>query len=199
MTCIVGIRDSIGNVWMGADSFAGEEHYSLRADPKLFRKKLSSPHLDIPKTEMLIGYTTSYRMGQILQYHVEAEYWPGMGEALFSWHAWLILSFIESVRKAFKDYGYSEIKDAREAGGCFMIGIGGRLFTIYSDFQMEERHAGYSAVGSGSAYALGSLHTSELDNAAGPVRRIELALEAAQAGCSYVREPFIIEELRKGA
>jgi hypothetical protein len=55
MTCIVGIVEN-GKVYMGGDA-AGVNGYSVRVrkDPKLFKVG-----------EFLFGYTSSFRMGQLL-------------------------------------------------------------------------------------------------------------------------------------
>lgn len=57
MTCIVGLVDQ-GNVWIGGDS-AGVGGYDLmlRADQKVFRNG-----------DFLMGFTSSFRMGQLLRY-----------------------------------------------------------------------------------------------------------------------------------
>ena len=56
MTCIAGLIED-GNIWIGGDS-AAVTHYRMmkRADTKVF---INGP--------FLIGFTSSYRMGQILQ------------------------------------------------------------------------------------------------------------------------------------
>ena len=59
MTCIVGLVDD-GKVYMGGDA-ASVDGYIVRTSAlsKVFR---NGP--------FLIGYSTSWRMGQILQYHL---------------------------------------------------------------------------------------------------------------------------------
>lgn len=59
MTCIIGLENK-GKVYMGADS-ASSNGYSINVsgNPKLFR---SGP--------FLIGFTSSWRMGQLLQHQL---------------------------------------------------------------------------------------------------------------------------------
>ena len=57
MTCIVGVVDN-GKVYMGGDSAGvGGLCIETRKQPKVFRNG-----------DFLIGYTDSFRMGQLLQY-----------------------------------------------------------------------------------------------------------------------------------
>ena len=58
MTCIAAYVDKEKNIWMGGDSIAyGNYEYNLISQPKVFLTH-----------NMIIGYTSSFRMGQILQY-----------------------------------------------------------------------------------------------------------------------------------
>ena len=59
MTCIVGLIDG-RRVWMGGDS-AGVSglDITVRADAKVFRNG-----------DFLIGFTSSFRMGQLLAFHM---------------------------------------------------------------------------------------------------------------------------------
>ncbi|KKN17732.1 hypothetical protein LCGC14_0962700, partial [marine sediment metagenome] len=61
MTCIVGFIDDGGKAWMGGDSAGVAGHHTHpRRDPKVFRVG-----------PVLIGYTSSFRMGQLLRYHLK--------------------------------------------------------------------------------------------------------------------------------
>ena len=68
------------------------------------------------------------------------------------------------------DNGYLETDDN------FMVMVGGRLFIVWSDFQVFEPEQDFFAIGSGARIALGSMVASEgMDEA----ERIDLAIEAA--------------------
>jgi hypothetical protein len=57
MTCIVGLEHQ-GKVYIGADS-AGVQGYNVtcRSDEKVFQNK-----------DFILGFTSSFRMGQLLRY-----------------------------------------------------------------------------------------------------------------------------------
>ena len=142
MTCIVGLVDG-QSIIMGADS-AGVNglSISIRKDVKVF-----------PIGEFLIGFTGSFRMGQLLHYKLELPSLSDGGEL----HCYMATLFIDAVRKCLKDGGYAEKKDDVESAGTFLVGIRGRLFIIHADYQVEEKQDGFNACGSGEDVALGVL------------------------------------------
>ena len=183
MTCIVGLVDG-GNIWMGGDS-AGVGDYDLRvrADEKVFIKD-----------KFIFGFTSSFRMGQILRYKlVIPPYYPEID----LWQ-YMVDNFIDAVRKCFKDGGYMKTKDTIEEGGTFLVGFRGTLFEIEDDFQVAVNVAPYNACGCGRSYALGSLATSGYMTASVPYaaeKRVRKALEVAEEFSAGVRKPFHILKL----
>jgi hypothetical protein len=175
MTCIVGLAQD-GKVYIGADS-AGVAGYSItaRADGKVFRR---GPYV--------LGFAGSFRMGQLLRYSVELPI-PPAGLSDDDLDAFMVVNFVEAVRAAMTEGGYTRIKDGREEGGCFLVGIHGRLFAIDSDFQIGRAHDTYMAIGCGDDLALGSLHGSDWMN---PPVRVRRALEAAAHHSAGVCKPF---------
>lgn len=177
MTCIVGIVEN-GKVTIGGDS-AGIGAYvvTIRADSKVFRNG-----------SFLIGYTSSFRMGQLLRY----AFTPPERAADVDVFRYLATSFVDAVRDCFKAGGYARKESEQESGGCFLIGYERRLFVVDSDFQVAESALGYIAVGSGAEVALGALYATQ----GRPVReRIETAITAAAQFTAGVRLPCVIEEL----
>lgn len=176
MTAIAGISQG-GKVWMGGDS-AGVAGYGLcvRADPKVFR-------LD----EFLVGYTSSFRMAQIIRYHVKPDR-PREGQNAFEY---MICSFVPAVRTALKEHGYLATKNGREEAGVFLVGWRGRVYYVDSDLQVGENAMPYAACGCGQDLVLGSLHTTDQYEIE-PSERIRLALESAEAFSAGVRGPFTI-------
>jgi hypothetical protein len=174
MTCIVGAVDtSLGEVYIGGDS-AGVANWSLtvRADSKVFRNG-----------EFIFGFTTSFRMGQLLRYKLVPPT-PDGDLACF-----MSTKFIDAVRDCLKTGGWAEKDKEREAGGAFLCGVRGHLFSIQSDYQVAESKDNYDACGCGDEIALGSFFsTSKLE----PRQRCILALRAAQQHCAAVRAPFHI-------
>ena len=179
MTCICAIAEE-GKTWIGADSAgANSSQIFTRKDPKLFRKG-----------NMLIGFTSSYRMGQLLRYSlILPKHYEGV-----SVEEYLHTVFIDEVRETLSKGGFLRKDREEEIGGVFIVGYKGRLFTVESDFQIGETVCGYHAVGCGDSVALGSLYST---NGAGlsSEKRIKIALEAAQEFCLGVRGPFLIESL----
>lgn len=174
MTCIVALRDTSGTLWMGGDSagVAGWE-VTLTAQPKVFRLG-----------DMLIGYTTSFRMGQLLQYALVL---PEIDAA--DLHRYMVTKFIDAVRLCLKAGGYAKKENEEERGGCFLVAVHGRIFRIDNDYQVFEDAFGTDAVGCGEAYARGALYANpHLE----PQKRIVQALEAAALYSTGVRAPFLV-------
>lgn len=177
MTCIAGLIAD-GKVFMGADS-AGVSGWDLmvRADRKLF---INGP--------FLFGFTTSFRMGQILQYNFAPPHMSPDADVM----QFMATDFIDGVRNALKASGFATKNNESEAGGEFLVGHGGRLFHIYSDYQVAECSESYDAVGCGAAYAVGSMYATKHLN---PDERIALALAAAEAHSAGVRGPFHFQSI----
>lgn len=99
-------------------------------------------------------------------------------------------TFIDAVRECLKAGGWLSKSNDREEGGVFLVGTQGRLFAVYSDFQVGSSSNGYAAVGCGDALALGSLHSTI---GRGARHRVTAALEAASHHNAGVSAPFVIE------
>jgi len=178
MTCIVGLVDN-GDVWMGADSAAARDwELRHRSDPKVFR---NGP--------FLLGFTTSFRMGQLLRFAFKPPAPPRRGNL----DRFLATTWIDAVRKCLTSGGFAKKKDAVESGGEFLVGVSGHLFIVYCDYQIGESRDRMDAVGCGSDLALGALFAT-----AGmrPRQRIRIALEAAEHFSSGVIRPFKILSLK---
>jgi ATP-dependent protease HslVU (ClpYQ) peptidase subunit len=180
MTCIVGVAYH-DRVWIGGDS-AGVAGYSItaRADEKVFRR---GPYL--------FGFTSSFRMGQILRYDTELSIPSEAEVADRDLDAFMVSIFIGEVRKALKKGGYATIEYNEESGGTFLVGIRGHLYEIASDFQIGRSRDGYMAVGCGDDLALGALHATR-NQQMPPRQRIRAALDAATHHSAGVCKPYKI-------
>jgi ATP-dependent protease HslVU (ClpYQ) peptidase subunit len=179
MTCIVGLIDK-NDILIGADS-AGVSGYnlSIRTDEKVFIRD-----------HMIIGFTSSFRMGQLLRYNLNIpEYSHGID--IFEW---MVTKFIPAIRECLKSGGYSEIDKNVECGGYFLIGFKKRLFEISSDFQVGEVKENYNAMGSGKEIALGALYACSKNIKAED--KIMIALSAAEKFITSVSSPFKILRLK---
>lgn len=182
MTCIAAIIDTeYKKIVMGGDSAGVEERYHLRVrkDPKVFIKD-----------QYIIGYTTSFRMGQLLRYGNLPPNFPEKDPYEF-----MITVFIPQIRDLFKSGGFSKIDDNVENAGTFIIGFSGKLFTIYGDYQVAEMEVPFSSCGCGEPYALGSLYESYKSNLSAE-KKIENALNTAEYFSAGVRSPFTILSLK---
>ncbi len=177
MTCIVGLVHE-GSVYMGGDS-AGVAGMSLTVvtTPKVFKKD-----------SFVIGYTSSFRMGDLLQY----KFTPPLHDPKLDPRAYMATAFVDAVRQCFKDGGYAKKENEVESGGQFLVGYRGRLFVIDSDYQVNEAAAGYDAVGCGAQIACGALYATRDCE---PEERLRIALGAAEQHSAGVRGPFRIEVL----
>ena len=179
MTCIVGFVEG-NTVWMGGDS-AGVGGYDLtvRADEKVFR---NGP--------MLFGFTTSFRMGQLLRYALEVpDHDPRVDIDKY-----MVTTFVDAVRACLKNAGWAEAVNGQEKGGHFLVGYKGKLFKIECDYQVGKSLDGYDATGCGEQIARGALYATEGGVVAGR-ERAELALRAAERCSAGVRGPFHVLSL----
>ncbi len=180
MTCIVGlVRD--GHVYLGGDSASINDDRSITIvkNPKVFRKG-----------EFVMGYTSSWRMGQLIQYH----FTPPERALQQDVMEYMVTNFIDGIRRLFKEGGWAKIESNQEQGGSFLVGYQGRLFTIHADYQVAETANPYDAVGCGSNSALGALfaltrapHFS--DTATQDI--LQLALDASCNHNSGVAPPYL--------
>lgn len=187
MTCIVGIVDE-GNVLIGADSLSSNNHRKqVVRNPKIIR--LSRPTAKSHPTDILLGYTSSWRMGQLLR----GVRLPKM--ATDDAFDFLSTAFVDTVRQVLKDGGWATQKDGQEIGGSFLIGFDGHVFEMQSDYSILESADGYSATGSGEDWAMGSLHATGTIPSLTAERRVRLALEAASTFNPNVAPPFHVSSL----
>jgi ATP-dependent protease HslVU (ClpYQ) peptidase subunit len=179
MTCVVAVVHK-STVYMGADS-AGVGGYShqTRVDPKIYKVG-----------QMLIGFTTSFRMGQLLGYRLTVpDHDPRVPIEKY-----MATAFVDAVRDCLKAGGYAAKDRETEQGGTFLVGYRGRLFRIDSDYQVGERLEPYDAVGCGEDLALGALYATS-DTPYDPEKRLQVALQAAASFSAGVRAPFIFEQV----
>lgn len=183
MTCIVGIRDERAGVAVVAGDSAGVGGYDLdiRRDPKVFRIG----------DEVALGFTSSYRMGQILRFHVDLTPIPRRDQDPY---AWAVTRFVPAARAALKEHGYVKVESGVEQGGTFVLAVGGSLFTVQSDFQVAEVADEYVAVGCGGSIATGALWATRgwSGDLEGRARRV---LDAASHHSAGVQGPYVVERV----
>jgi len=173
MSTVIGIKKG-KNVWIGSDGRGTTNDGYVRPVEciKVFR---NGPYL--------IGFIGTVRGGQIL---MEPFYDPPEN----------VDDFPDDLREYLADKGCLAIEeDHTQTQTCnFLIGFEGHLYEILSDFHMA-RVDEYTAIGSGSYFAFGSLYTSERRGLKDPVKRIQLALETAAFFDISSAAPFRIHKL----
>ena len=178
MTTLVGIANG-RSTWIGADSqTTWGELATTSMQPKLWRQR-----------GLLIAATGETREADIIRHCIDDLPSPPSRELL----AWLRRDFVSAVREARAAHGYAERRsEGPDVGPSLLIGAYGCLFSCTGSYSICEHRE--FALGSGQAYALGSLHTSVV-RWASPRPRIQAALEAAAALDIYTSAPFQIERL----
>ena len=178
MTCIVAIEKD-GKVFMGADRMGSNGYTGAPVEePKIFR---NGP--------LLIGYTSSFRMGQLLRHALEVPV------VLNDIDKWVSVDLMQAIRKAFKDNGWDREKEGQAEGGNFLIAVAGKCYEIQSDYSYIRNINGEYSVGSGIHYALGSLRSTR--NNPNQKKRLQEALETASEYVVSVSAPYDFMEQKK--
>lgn len=176
MTCIVGLKDN-GKVYLGGDSLGSNTYNkTVRADQKIFIKN-----------DMIFGFTSSYRMGQILRYSFVP---PKRLLEDDDDMKYLVDKFIPTLIHCYDDRGFLTKRENVAIGGTFLLGYKNRLFKIEGDFQVGESDSDFSACGCGEDFALGSLYSTK--NMTDVNARINVALNAAAEFSPGVGGPSLI-------
>jgi hypothetical protein len=152
----------------------------VRADEKVFQNG-----------QYLFGFTSSFRMGQLLRYSLS----PPQRDPSTRASRFMATTFIDAVRDVLKSGGYAQKKDDIESAGTFIVGYEGRLFVIEDDYQVAEPAVNFAAVGCGAAIALGALFATKSLRIS-PRRRLLNALAASERFSAGVRRPFITRSLK---
>ncbi len=175
MSTVVAIVNK-GKVWMGADSYATMESGQRRRI--ICEKMFVNP-------PYLIGYVGSARVGQTIR----PEYFTPPEN---------IFDFPDILIKHFKKKGClgtdSDDQTAVNASNFLIATPNGKLFEILVDFQINEVRD-FTAIGSGSTFALGSLYTTRKKKDSR--KRIMTALKIADVYDIHTGPPFLIEEFLK--
>ena len=184
MTCIVGIRKD-GEVWIGGDSAVStEQKTNVTRNAKVFENG-----------EFLFGMCGSVRMHQLIQYSLSLPATPRTMTDV-QLHRWMVTDFVGALRECLKNGGFAKKENEQESGGTFLAAVSGRLFCVYSDYQVAEYDSEYMAIGSGEEYAVGALHASWH---LAPKERAFAALEAAAHHNPFVRPPFLLASSKVSA
>jgi ATP-dependent protease HslVU (ClpYQ) peptidase subunit len=179
MTCIVTLSQK-GTIWMGGDSALTDDMFMqfTRVEPKVFINE-----------GMIIGYAGSARLGNVLRYSFVPPVRTRTDKDLMKY---MVTKFVDSLRTLTREKGLMHKEEIEEIYGHILVGIEGRIFAIYEDWQVAEPREPYLAIGGGTDLALGSLFSTEK---MAPRDRVTQALSAAARYNASVRPPFVIESL----
>lgn len=178
MTCVAGLKTD-SKVYIGADSLGSNgSNKSVRKDAKVFEVD-----------EFIIGFTDSFRMGQLLQYKLLVPLQPRS----MTDHEYMTTVFIDEVRKVFKDNGFTRYyEDSQECGGLFLVAYKGELYRIDSDFQVGIPEEGYAAIGSGGEVASGAIYALLKNTDMEPENIIAQSIFTASEITPFVGGPITI-------
>jgi hypothetical protein len=133
--------------------------------------------------EFLIGYTTSFRMGQLLQY-----YWtPPTKSSDITDDAYLYKVLVNSIKDLFKENDWGIKEKSEFQGGNFLFGWRGRLFEMQDNLSILELEK-FGSVGCGEYHALAAMKTMELTGSydRNPEKFLSTALTVAHSCVSGV-------------
>lgn len=145
MTCIVAFKTEEGHSVIAGDYMASNGHnFHKVANSKVFSKS----------DKCAVGYTSSFRMGQILEH-----YWTlpprTEGQELENY---INVTVIESLRATFKTYGYGMKNGLEDLGGNFLLLYGERIYEVQYNYSVLDYDLEVIAVGSGSDAAQAALY-----------------------------------------
>lgn len=139
MTCIAAVIDKHGVGHIASDSIgASGQDKNLYKNHKVFKKG-----------DFLFGYTSSFRMGQLLEHGLQMP--DRKPNQLLD--DYIYNDFIEAVRKLLKQNGYARVDNNQEWIGTFLIVAEGRIFKVQDDLAVLEPENNFATCGSGEDYA----------------------------------------------
>jgi ATP-dependent protease HslVU (ClpYQ) peptidase subunit len=186
MSCVIGYVDKDGKIFMGADS-AAIYHTSLDirniCNSKIFNKD-----------DMLFGFVSSLRCGQILRYIFKI---PSRPEGIDDM-TYMCAIFVDAMKNCFKENDFALVVDGGELAfeGDILIGYRGALYKIESNFQIILEDAPYVSIGCGEPYATTSMSVLEdVSPDMTPDDKILLALGKCEHFNAGIRKPFYVYKM----
>jgi len=189
MTVVCAVRDG-AVVLMSADSAATDEtgYRVLRRDSKMFRLRV--PRGRGAHCDMLLGLCGEYHRLQL----VACSFRPPRMHQRDPW-VYLVASFVPALKRFIEiHFGGGKEDDFMDGNSELLIALQGRIFTLYSNGQLQETRDGFASIGSGSQIALGAMHcAAQLQAVSWEV--LDCGMYAAEAYHSGVQRPFVTEVL----
>lgn len=173
MTCIVA------KVVEGVIHIAGD-----RLGSNGYTKTLGTKPKVFLNGEFIFGYTTSFRMGQLLEFSWN----PPEKLNSQSESAYIYKTVVSSIKELLKNDGFATDKE----GGTFLFGYRGKLYKMQNDFAIFEVN-GYDACGCGEDKAMAVMYTlGKLEDMHGLTveQQLALSIEAASEGMCGVSKEY---------
>jgi len=181
MTCIVAVNDGKKIVLGGDRAAVGDIDIRIVAKPKIFTVGKFS-----------IGYTSSFRMGQLLQYKLKVlDQLPEQSD-----YEYMVTTFIDAIRDLFSTNGYEPKEKEEIQGGTFIVIYNKIIYQVEDDFQIGIMADPFTAVGCGDVYANATMKAL-LDNKP-ELNAKEIAtqgLKNASYFCGGVHAPYDFIEI----
>lgn len=195
MTCIIGCELD-GEVYMGGDSGAVDDY----ATTAMTEEKVYQIHCQENKSQFLIGYEGSFRMGQVVRYQFHPpEHFKEISDMKYLTTKFIdeLIECLETNRVLTKDL------EERIETDRMLLGYKGKLYTIDSDFNILRNRLGFDTIGSGFELARGAMLTYDKlnkgiktkKNHMSPEDRIINSLETVGEMCSSVCAPYYVKKL----
>lgn len=145
MTCIVAFKTTDNSIILAGDYMASNTHSARRvAMPKVFLKS----------DNCAIGFTDSFRMGQILEHLWSLP--PRLEGMTDSEYVFTML--VQSIKETLNSYGYGGKHGLEEQGGNFILVYNDRIYEVQRNFSLLDFDDEVVAVGCGDDAAYGAMH-----------------------------------------
>lgn len=187
MTCIVGVVDG-DHVLIGGDSLESDAYASAEGDSYVLQRNDEKVFV---LGEFVVGFCGSYRVGQLIRYSFKPNSPKANDDNIMSY---MVNEFINVLRTTMEQHGTLKTVEGEESFDAqLLVGWQNRLFVIGDDFNVGIMKDEWCAIGSGSQFALGSLHTtSELEDQISTDERIKHALRAASMYSPWCKGPYTL-------
>lgn len=174
MTCITAVVKD-GHVYMAGD-LMGSNGYTKKVypDTKVFKNG-----------DFIMGFTSSFRLGQILQYNWQQ---PPRMEGMTD-REYIQLDVIESFRSCLNDFGFGEMKEEGHHGGNWLLGYKGCLYEMQDNFSVL-KNEDFCSVGSGGFHAEAALALLTEDDDFDPEFVLSKAISIASRFTTSVSEEY---------
>ena len=178
MTCVVAKVED-GKIFMVADKCGSDGYTKILVDrPKVFING-----------GFIIGYTTSFRMGQLLEFTWSPpEQLSSQSDEVFIYKV-----VVESIKNTLKSDGFA----TDTSGGSFLFGYKGVLYEMQPDYAIFKIPS-YSAVGCGSEEAKAVMYTLDQIGYEGSMEEcLVLAVKASsvsKAGVSSEYDYLVLDK-----